>query len=84
MYRTPWCPYCVRAEGLLREKGVDFEQIDVSDDPERRSWLRQASGQSTVPQIFIDGRSIGGCDELMALDRSGRLDALLGPRGRPS
>ncbi len=80
MYRTPWCPYCVRAEQLLRQKGVAFEQIDVSGDHERRSWLRQASGQSTVPQIFIDDAPIGGCDELMALERSGQLDALLGGR----
>lgn len=80
MYRTPWCPYCVRAEQLLRQKGVAFEQIDVSGDHERRLWLRQASGQSTVPQIFIDDAPIGGCDELMALEHSGQLDALLGER----
>ena len=78
MYRTPWCPYCVRAEGLLREKGVEFEQIDVSGDHERRLWLSRVSGQRTVPQIFINDAPIGGCDELMALERSGRLDQLLG------
>ncbi len=78
MYRTPWCPFCVRAEGLLREKGVAFEQIDVTSDVERRRWLRQVSGQRTVPQIFINDAPIGGCDELMAMDRSGQLDELLG------
>lgn len=77
MYRTPWCPYCVRAERLLRRKGIPFEQIDVSGDVERRRWLEQVSGQRTVPQIFIDDVSVGGCDELHELEDSGKLDELL-------
>ena len=77
MYRTRWCPYCVRAESLLRGKGVDYEEIDVAGDHELRTWLLEATGQRTVPQIFINGRSIGGYSELSALDRAGQLDRLL-------
>lgn len=77
MYKTNYCPYCVRASALLRRKGVAFTEIDVSRDDEKRDWLVQSTGQRTVPQIFINGRSIGGCDELHALERAGRLDALL-------
>ncbi len=77
IYVTPWCPYCVRAKGLLKRKGVAFTEVDVSDDPARRAWLVQATGQRTVPQIFINDRSVGGCDELHALDRAGTLDKLL-------
>lgn len=77
VYRTPYCPYCVRAERLLRKKGVAFTEIDVSGDWERRAWLERATGRHTVPQIFINGRPIGGSDELHALDRSGKLDRLL-------
>jgi glutaredoxin 3 len=79
IYLTPWCPYCNRALALLRRKGVDFAAIDVSGKPDVRDWLTELSGQHTVPQIFIDRRSVGGCDELHALDRQGKLDALLFP-----
>lgn len=65
------------AKGLLARKGVPFSNIDVTNDPEKRVWLTQTSGQRTVPQIFINGKSIGGFTELSALQRSGELDKLL-------
>lgn len=77
IYTTPYCPYCHRAKGLLNRKGVAFKEVDVSDDQERRAWLLEKTGQRTVPQIFINGRSVGGSDDLHALDRKGELDALL-------
>ncbi|MDB5801601.1 MAG: grxC [Rhodocyclales bacterium] len=79
MYATGVCPYCVRAEQLLRRKGVaDIEKIRVDLDPVRRDeMMARTGGLRTVPQIFIDERHIGGCDELYALDRAGELDALL-------
>ncbi|MDX2023169.1 MAG: glutaredoxin 3 [Deltaproteobacteria bacterium] len=77
MYKTSYCPYCVRAAALLKRKGVAYKEIDVSNDDSTRAWLVEATGQRTVPQIFINGRSVGGCDELHALERAGRLDALL-------
>lgn len=78
IYLTSYCPYCTRAKALLQRKGVAFKEIDVEGDHVKRAWLRDETGQSTVPQIFIDGRSVGGCDELHALDRDGQLDRLLG------
>ncbi len=80
IYLTPWCPYCNRALALLRRKGADFKAIDVTGQPDVRDWLEELSGQHTVPQIFINRRSIGGCDELYALESHGKLDALLAPR----
>jgi len=77
MYRTPFCPYCIRAKALLNRKGVPFREIDVSGDAEKRRWLLSVTRQRTVPQIFINGRSIGGCDELYLLERQGKLDELL-------
>lgn len=79
MYTTQVCPYCVRAKSLLKRKGVDtLTEIDVShDDALREAMIRKAGGKRTVPQIFIGGRHIGGCDELYALDSKGELDALL-------
>ena len=77
MYRTQFCGYCMLAKRLLVKKGASFEEIDVSGDPEKRAWLRQVSGQYTVPQIFIDDRPIGGYLELHLLERAGKLDALL-------
>ncbi len=77
VYKTPYCGYCVRAAALLRSKGVSFEEIDVSRDDEKREWLVETTGQRTVPQIFINGQSVGGYTDLAALDRAGRLDALL-------
>lgn len=85
IYVTTYCPYCVRAKALLKRKNVAFQEIDVSDDPARRSWLVEATRQRTVPQIFINGASIGGCDDLYALDRAGKLDPLLAaPSASPS
>ena len=78
MYVTAYCPYCLRAKALLQRKGVAFAEINVEDDPEKRAWLVKATGMRTVPQTFIDGRSVGGCDDLHALDRTGELDRLLG------
>ena len=78
MYTTQWCPYCIRAKQLLKMRDVPFEDVDVAGDDETREWLVQATGQRTVPQIFIGDESIGGFTELAALDRSGELDAKLG------
>ncbi len=77
MYRTRFCPFCIRAESLLEKKNARLTQVDVAGDWEKRDWLRQVTGQTTVPQIFINGKPIGGCDELYALEREGRLDELL-------
>lgn len=78
IYTTPTCPYCVAAKRLLTQKGAPFEEINVAGDPEgRRAMSARAGGRTTVPQIFIDGRHIGGCDDLYALDAAGGLDPLL-------
>ena len=78
MYTTPFCPFCVRAKALLKRKGADFEEIDVTMVPGARDeMLRRSGGRRTVPQIFIDGDGIGGSDELYALDSQGELDRLL-------
>jgi len=79
IYTTMLCPYCHRAKSLLDRKGVRYKEIDVSYDPDgRKAMTERAGGQTTVPQIFIDGRPIGGSDELAALDDEGKLDRLLG------
>lgn len=79
MYTTIFCPYCSRARALLQKKGVAFLDIDIGEEPGRRAeMIQRAGGRSTVPQIFIDGEHIGGCDDLVALDRTGRLDPKLG------
>jgi glutaredoxin 3 len=78
IYVTAWCPYCVRARALLDRKKVPYTAVDVDGDSAKRAWLAQATGQRTVPQTFIDGRPVGGCDDLHALDRRGELDRLLG------
>ena len=77
MYRTPFCPYCMRAEALLRRKGVTVREVDVSGDENARRWLLEATRSRTVPQIFINGASVGGFDDIAALDRRGVLDQLL-------
>lgn len=78
IYATMFCPYCARARGLLSKKGVEFVEIDVMmDDAKRDEMIERAGGRSTVPQIFIDGRHIGGADELASLDGQGKLDPLL-------
>ncbi|HEY3908686.1 MAG TPA: glutaredoxin 3 [Stellaceae bacterium] len=79
LYTTMFCPYCSRARALLQRKGVAFVDIDVGEHPERRpEMVRRAGGRTTVPQIFINGEHVGGCDDLVALDRAGRLDPKLG------
>ena len=77
VYVTESCPYCVRAKMLLDKKGVSYQTVDVSNDTAKRSWLAQATGRRTVPQIFINDKAIGGCDELYALDRGGKLEPML-------
>jgi len=78
VYSTPFCGYCAAAKRLLTAKGAEYTEIDVMMDPERRQeMLAQSGGLRTVPQIFIDGRHIGGFDELNALDKAGGLDPLL-------
>jgi len=80
IYTTPFCPYCWRAKRLLERKGVAFTELDVLLDAERRAEMTaRAEGRTSVPQIFVDGRAIGGSDELVALEASGDLDALLAP-----
>jgi glutaredoxin 3 len=78
VYVTTYCPYCVRAKSLLTRKGVAFTEIDVTEDAAKRAWLVDATGRRTVPQIFIDGRAVGGSDDLHALERTGELDRMLG------
>jgi glutaredoxin 3 len=77
MYSTSWCPYCQRARSLLRAKGMRYEEIDIDAQPQKRAEMIERSGRSTVPQIFIDDRHIGGSDDLYALDAAGGLDPLL-------
>ncbi|EXI74350.1 MAG TPA: glutaredoxin 3 [Candidatus Accumulibacter phosphatis] len=78
MYSTAVCPYCVRAEQLLRARGVvDIEKVRIDLDPERRHEMQARTGRRTVPQIFIGVTHVGGADDLIALDRSGRLIPLL-------
>lgn len=82
IYTSPFCGYCFRAKGLLKEKGADFTEIDVMFHPSRRTeMMARAGGGHSVPQIFIDGRHVGGCDELLALDARGELDPLLASEG---
>ncbi len=80
VYATRYCPYCMHARQLLKEKGVAFTEIDVGAHPERRAeMIERAGGAYTVPQIFVADRHIGDCMTLYALDIDGRLDALLRP-----
>ena len=78
VYTTKVCPYCVRAKQLLKGKGVEFSEVDISSDPELRMQVMEKSGgRRTVPQIFINDAPIGGYDDMAALDKSGELDTLL-------
>ena len=83
IYTRRWCGYCTAAETLLKQKGVAYEHIDATGDPETRKWLVEVTGRTTVPQIFIDGKPIGGYDDMRALDRSGKLDAMLAGEPKP-
>jgi len=78
MYSTRFCGYCTRARMLLEKKGVEFIDISVDSDPERRREMITRAGRSTVPQIFIDDEHVGGCDELYELEFEGELDQKLG------
>jgi glutaredoxin 3 len=83
IYTQPFCGYCYRAKKLLDDKGVTYDEVDVMVQPSRRrEMVTRAEGRTTTPQIFIDGKGVGGSDELAALNRSGELDRLLA--GAPS
>ena len=78
IYSKMTCPYCYRAKALLRQKGIEPTEIAVDFGGEKKQeMIQRAGGRMTVPQIFIDGRHVGGCDDLFELERAGRLDALL-------
>ena len=81
IYTTRWCGYCQAAKALLKRKGVAFKEIDASSSSERQSMIQRANGKMTVPQIFIGPVHVGGCDELHALERAGKLDTLLADAG---
>ncbi len=83
VYSSPFCGYCSAAKRLLRSKSVAFTEVDVMFDPDRKREMIERSGRRTVPQIFIDGRHVGGFDDLSALDATGQLDALLGRDAAP-
>ena len=78
MYSTRFCPYCMRARSLLDRKGVTYEDIDVDRNPSERATMRERTGRTSVPQIFIDETHVGGCDDLHALERDGQLNEMLG------
>jgi glutaredoxin 3 len=78
IYTTNYCPFCFGAKALLRSRDVSFDEIDVTDDPARRAEMERLSRRRTVPQIFIDGKGIGGFDDARWLDSTGELDRLLG------
>lgn len=81
IYLTQFCPYCVQAKGLLNAKQVEYEEIDVSDQPElREEMIDKSQGVTSVPQIFIGDKHVGGCDDMFALESAGKLDALLFPQ----
>ncbi len=77
IYTTPICPYCVAAKGLLKRKGIAFEEISVVDSDRRRAMTERAHGRRTVPQIFVGATHVGGYDDIAALERDGELDELL-------
>lgn len=78
IYTSPLCGFCIAAKRLLSKKGVSYSEIDVWAEPERKAeMIQRAHGGRTVPQIFIGGAHVGGCDELYALERAGKLDAML-------
>jgi glutaredoxin 3 len=77
LYMSDWCPYCQRARDLLTRKHVAFTEVNVEDEPKFREEMIARSNRRTVPQIFIGDKHVGGCDELIDLDRSGELDRLI-------
>ncbi len=85
IYTTQVCPYCVRAKNLLKEKGQEWKEINISSDQDAmEEMIKKSGGKRSVPQIFIDGAHIGGCDELYELNARGQLDKLLGSDHAPS
>lgn len=83
IYTTNWCGYCHRAKRVLAGHGVPFVEVDVTDSPDQRRWLLEKTGSRTVPQIFFDEQSVGGCTDLEDIVRRGKLDELLG-RSKPA
>lgn len=81
VYASMWCGYCRRAKALLDAKAVPYVEYDVDMEPGRRQEMMTRGGGYTVPQIFIDGKPVGGCDEIFALDAAGKLDTLIGAQG---
>ena len=81
IYSKANCPFCVRAKALLDRKGIPYEEIDAEENDELRVWLAETSGQKTVPQIFVDGRPLGGFSDIDSLDKQGKLDPLLRGEG---
>lgn len=81
VYTKRTCPFCIRAKRLLERKGVPYEEISVEGREDLRSWLVEATGQRTVPQVFAGDRSLGGFSDIDALDREGKLDAILRGEG---
>ena len=77
IYTRPFCGYCARALKVLGEKGADFTEVEAGMDPKLRQEMMDRSGRTTFPQIFVGEQHIGGCDDMMALDREGKLDAIL-------
>lgn len=77
MYSSNWCPFCIRAKTLLKNKNIDFEEIHVDGKPDVRAAMAKKAGRTSVPQIWIDDYHVGGCDELFALERAGKLDGLI-------
>lgn len=77
VFTQPWCPYCANVVALMTKKGVAFQEVDAPHGSAERRDAVARSGRTTMPQVFVDGRSLGGCDDVLALDRAGRLDPLL-------
>ncbi len=77
IYTRPFCGYCARALKLLGEKSADFTEVEAGMDPKLRQEMMERSGRTTFPQIFVGEQHIGGCDDMMALEREGKLDAML-------
>lgn len=77
IYTRDGCPYCTQAKSLLSSKGADFQEFNASSNPAYRQEMMNRSGRSTFPQVFVNGQHLGGCDDITALDRQGKLDPLL-------
>lgn len=77
IYTSRWCPYCIRAKQLLDAKGVHYQELSIDGQPALRAQMAERAGRTSVPQIWIGSTHVGGCDDLHALERAGRLDALL-------